>query len=116
MAQYHGKFHFKGTELRQMVGKCKVPSHHNLLTAFDAQRCYSNALNFKILTAALGIRDQLARYVKKLNIHIESSQLATSQVMRKCLAMAYADQDAVQLPNGSFKTTKGGLVRPDLVG
>lgn len=86
----------------------------------DAQWCRTNHLNYKSLTKAVSVRNQLKRYIERFGISVEESLgSSTTQVLRvggpdkgeqirRCLTTGYFAHAARMQPDGSFKTIDGG--------
>ncbi|KAJ9669456.1 hypothetical protein H2201_000323 [Coniosporium apollinis] len=85
----------------------------------DAQWCKNNYLNFKSMTRAVSIRNQLRRYLERFDINVEES-LSTgtlrvggpdkAEQIRRCLTTGYFSHAARMQPDGSFKTVDGGTI------
>ena len=97
----------------------------NVLMAFigegkrDAKWCQKYHLNFKSMTTAVSIRNQLRRYLERFGISVDDG-LASSTVMRaggadkatqirKCLTSGYFANAARMQGDGSFKSVSGGV-------
>lgn len=85
----------------------------------DAQWCKSNYLNFKSMTRAVSIRNQLKRYLERFGINVEESLSASAlrvggpdkaEQIRRCLTTGYFSHAARMQPDGSFKTVDGGTI------
>ncbi|EON61038.1 ATP dependent RNA helicase [Coniosporium apollinis CBS 100218] len=85
----------------------------------DAQWCKSNYLNFKSMTRAVSIRNQLKRYLERFGINVEESLSAgalrvggpdKAEQIRQCLTTGYFSHAARMQPDGSFKTVDGGTI------
>lgn len=85
----------------------------------DAGWCRSNHLNFKSLTKAVSVRNQLKRYLERFGINVDESLVPSQQVLRvggpdkseqirRCLTTGYFAHAARMQPDGSFKTVDGG--------
>ena len=99
----------------------------------EAKWCHENHLNFKSLTRAVSIRNQLRRYLERLGVKIEDPSLVSSAVtahhsgvgsngalsqgsprdktlnILKCLTTGFFSHAAKMQPDGSFKTVSGGV-------
>ncbi|KAB8339157.1 hypothetical protein FH972_022093 [Carpinus fangiana] len=83
----------------------------------DAGWCRNNYLNFKSMTRAVSIRNQLRRYLERFGIDVSES-LAPSALrvggpdigekIRRCLTTGLFSQAARMQPDGTFKTVNGG--------
>lgn len=83
----------------------------------DAQWCRTNYLNFKSMTRAVSIRNQLRRYLERFGINVNESLSSNgvlraggpdkSEQIRRCLTTGYFSQAAKMQPDGSFKTVNG---------
>lgn len=99
----------------------------NVYTAFvkkgkSGKWCHDRFLNFKALSRAISIRQQLARYLRRFNIPIVSAlahhpdtpegRLAASAQIRKCLTSGYFSQAARAEPDGSgrFRTIRDNVL------
>ena len=111
--------------------------HLSLLNAYNAfvkhksgKWCHDRYLNFKALSRAISIRQQLARYLKRFKVPMVSAlaqhpataegQLKASEQIRKCLASGYFAQAARAEPDGSgrFRTIRDNVllsIHPDSV-
>ena len=82
----------------------------------DSSWCRNNHLNFKSLTKAVSVRNQLKRYLERFGINTEESLAQNgqqvlraggpdkSEQVRRCLTTGYFAQAARMQPDGSFKT------------
>ncbi|KAI8339434.1 P-loop containing nucleoside triphosphate hydrolase protein [Chlamydoabsidia padenii] len=93
--------------------------------------CHDRLLNFKALSRAIRIRQQLVRYLKRFKIPLVSAMDGTrldqdrqreqaSERIRKCLVSGYFSQAARAEPDGSgrFRTIRDGVllnIHPDSV-
>lgn len=93
----------------------------NVYTAFvgkgrkEAKWCKDNFLNFKSLSRAVSIRNQLKRYLERFGIKVDesldsrkSTVPATGEQIRRCLTTGFFAQAARMQPDGSFLTVNGG--------
>jgi ATP-dependent RNA helicase DDX35 len=80
----------------------------------DAQWCRDNYLNFKAMSRAVSIRNQLRRYLERFGINVTES-LSDPDVIRaggpdkaeqirRCLTTGYFSHAAKMQPDGSFRT------------
>ena len=103
--------------------------HLTLLNAYQAfitkgkkesRWCQQHYLNFKSMTRAVSIRNQLRRYLERLGIDVSES-LRGNDVMRaggrpkeesirRCLTSGYFAHAARMMPDGTFRTVDGGTV------
>ncbi|PNS21073.1 hypothetical protein CAC42_3410 [Sphaceloma murrayae] len=82
----------------------------------DAGWCRNNLLNFKSLSKAVSVRNQLSRYLERFGINVEESLARKgrdgsedkNEKIRRCLASGYFANAARMQPDGSFKTVNGG--------
>ena len=70
--------------------------------------CFKHFLNFKSLSRAVTIRSQLVKYLKRLDIRIQSCGIDTAS-LRKCLVTGYFSQAAKLLPNGTYVTIRDNI-------
>ena len=82
----------------------------------DAKWCRDNLLNYKSLTKAVSIRNQLRRYLERFGIDIEESlgkasmePSKTNERIRRCLTTGYFVNAARMQPDGTFRTVNGML-------
>jgi ATP-dependent RNA helicase DDX35 len=84
----------------------------------DAKWCRDNYLNFKSMTRAVSIRNQLRKYLERFGMNVEES-LSSSSVMRvggpdkseqirRCLTSGFFAHAARMQPDGTFRTVDGG--------
>ncbi|KAF2157062.1 P-loop containing nucleoside triphosphate hydrolase protein [Myriangium duriaei CBS 260.36] len=82
----------------------------------DAAWCRGNMLNFKSLSQAVSVRNQLKRYVERFGLlveerptgreaHAQSSERA--EQIRRCLTTGYFAHAARMQPDGSYRTVDG---------
>jgi len=88
----------------------------------DSAWCRTNHLNFKSLTKAVSVRNQLKRYLERFGINVDESLGGNSQSVgvlrvggpdkaeqiRRCLTTGYFAHAARMQPDGSYKTVDGG--------
>jgi ATP-dependent RNA helicase DDX35 len=84
----------------------------------DAKWCRDNHLNFKSMTRAVSIRNQLRRYLERLGVSVDDTILARHEkvnavdkvtAIQKCLTSGFFSHAAKMQPDGSFKSVAGGL-------
>ena len=84
----------------------------------DSKWCRNNLLNFKSMSKAVSVRNQLRRYLERFGIDVEESLTkatkkletsATSDDIRQCLTTGFFANAARMQPDGSFKTVNGLL-------
>ncbi|RUP46148.1 P-loop containing nucleoside triphosphate hydrolase protein, partial [Jimgerdemannia flammicorona] len=88
----------------------------NVYTAFvtrgakSARWCRDRFLDFKALSRAMAIRAQLARYLARFDVPVESSR--DSVAIRKCLVGGYFAQaaSADEGPEGVWRSVRDGVV------
>lgn len=86
----------------------------------EAKFCKENHLNFKSMTRALSIRNQLRRYLERLGINVDETLSSNpnkqplsaggpskSEKILRCLTTGYFAHIARMQPDGTFKTTTG---------
>ena len=99
--------------------------HLTLLNAYQAfvakgkkemRWCRDNLLNFKSMTKAVSVRNQLRRYLERFGIDVAESlakrgtDLSTkNENIRKCLTTGFFANAARMQPDGTFKTVNGLL-------
>jgi ATP-dependent RNA helicase DDX35 len=91
----------------------------------DVKWCQQHYLNFKSMTRAVSIRNQLRRYLERFGIDVSeslgSNSLSGNEVMkvggrpkeesiRRCLTSGYFAHAARMMPDGTFRTVDGGTV------
>lgn len=88
----------------------------------DAAWCRNNHLNFKSLTRAVSVRNQLRRYLERFGIDVGESLgqglagrdvvraggMDKSEQIRRCLTTGYFAHAARMQPDGTFRTVDGG--------
>ncbi|CAG8637485.1 7426_t:CDS:2, partial [Dentiscutata heterogama] len=93
--------------------------HITLLNVFNAfitrgkksaRWCHEHCLNFRALSRALSIRQQLKKFLDRFEVPIESCGNDTVKI-RKCLISGYFSQAAKMMPDGSFRTIRDNVVR-----
>lgn len=97
----------------------------NLYQAFvtkgkkDAKWCQQHYLNYKSMTRAVSIRNQLRRYLERFGIDVSESLSAKNDVLsasgrsieeriRRCLTSGFFAHAARMMPDGTFRTVDGG--------
>ena len=86
----------------------------------DAKWCQQHYLNYKSMTRAVSIRNQLRRYLERFGIDVTES-LSSNDVLRaggrskeesirRCLTSGYFAHAARMMPDGTFRTVDGGTV------
>ena len=84
----------------------------------EAKWCRDNLLNFKSMTRAVSVRNQLRKYLERFGIAVNESlakqvqpEEATtkSRKIRQCLATGFFANAARMQADGTFKTVKGSL-------
>lgn len=84
----------------------------------EAKWCRDNSLNFKSMSRAVSIRNQLRRYLERFGINVEESLAVPKgaetadkgEQIRKCLTAGYFAHAARMQPDGTFKTVNGSMV------
>lgn len=110
--------------------------YHSFITKGrkEAKWCHDNHLNFKSMTRAVSIRNQLRRYLERLGVKIDDSTFSTSTSsshlppglstkpqsqlsprdktanILKCLTTGFFSHAAKMQPDGTFKSVSGGVV------
>jgi ATP-dependent RNA helicase DDX35 len=81
----------------------------------ESKWCRENLLNFKALSKAVSIRNQLRRYVERFGIDVSESlntapkagALDIAENIRRCLTTGYFSHAAKMQPDGSYKSVNG---------
>ncbi|CAK3892732.1 ATP-dependent RNA helicase DHX35 [Lecanosticta acicola] len=84
----------------------------------DSKWCQQNYLNFKSMSRAVSIRNQLRRYLERFGMDVSES-LSGNDVLRaggrpkeesirRCLTSGFFAHAARMMPDGTFKTVDGG--------
>ncbi len=125
---FHHDREKKATETARRKFAAEEGDHLTLLNVYqafvtkgrkEARWCRDNFLNFKSMTRAVSIRNQLKRYLERFSINVEESQasqlkdgeLAEKGVqIRRCLTTGYFAHAARMQPDGTFRTVNGGVV------
>lgn len=86
----------------------------------DAKWCRDNYLNFKAMSRAVSIRNQLRRYLERFGIDVTESLSGfdvkkaggpdKAEQIRRCLTTGYFSHAARMQPDGSFRTVDGQTV------
>ncbi|KAL0073695.1 P-loop containing nucleoside triphosphate hydrolase protein [Phycomyces blakesleeanus] len=105
--------------------------HLSLLNVYNAfvnkgnksgKWCHDRLLNFKALSRAISIRQQLIRYLKRFNVPLVSAirqfpandqgREDASKAIRRCLTAGYFSQAAIAEPDGSgnFRTVRDNVL------
>jgi len=125
---FHHDGEKKATETARRKFAAEEGDHLTLLNVYqafvtkgrkEARWCRDNFLNFKSMTRAVSIRNQLKRYLERFSINVEES-LATQMKdgelvekgvqIRKCLTTGYFAHAARMQPDGTFQTVNGSVV------
>jgi len=78
-----------------------------------AKWCKDNYLNFRALSRAVSVREQLRRYVDRFNLRVSSAGggggggAPTAEGIRRCLTTGYFAHAARMQPDGSFRSVNG---------
>ncbi|KAG9295943.1 hypothetical protein G9A89_011795 [Geosiphon pyriformis] len=70
--------------------------------------CHEHNLNFRALSRAISIRQQLSKYLKRFEVPIESCGNDTVKI-RRCLVSGYFANAAKMMPNGTFRTIRDNV-------
>ncbi|KAF2497028.1 P-loop containing nucleoside triphosphate hydrolase protein [Lophium mytilinum] len=127
-------FHHEGEKKSQETARRKFAAeegdHLTLLNVYqafvtkgkkEAKWCRDNYLNFKSMTRAVSIRNQLKRYLERFGINVDESlgrdstvlragALDKAEKIRRCLTSGFFAHVARMQPDGSFRTVDGGTV------
>jgi ATP-dependent RNA helicase DDX35 len=85
----------------------------------ESKWCRDNYLNFKSMSRAVSVRNQLKRYLERFGINVEESlapngrgdgSLDKGEKIRRCLTTGFFAHAARMQPDGSFKTISGGTI------
>ena len=114
----------KATETARRKFAAEEGDHLTLLNVYqafvtkgkkDSRWCRDNLLNYKSLTKAVSIRNQLRRYLERFGINVEESLTGSNDArgkndsIRRCLTTGYFANAARMQPDGTFKTVNGLL-------
>lgn len=78
-----------------------------------AKWCKDNYLNFRALSRAVSVREQLRRYVDRFNLRVSGAGggggggAPTAEGIRRCLTTGYFAHAARMQPDGSFRSVNG---------
>ena len=84
----------------------------------ESKWCQNNHLNYKSMSRAVSIRNQLRRYLERFGIDISESLVKGGEAddpmgkavqIRKCLTSGYFANAARMQPDGTFNPVNGGL-------
>lgn len=121
---FHHESDKKSTETARRKFAADEGDHLTLLNVYQAfvtkgrkesGWCRDNYLNFKSMTRAVSIRNQLKRYLEKFGIDTDESlalsdkQSHTDNIC-KCLTAGFFAHAARMQPDGSFRTVSGDVV------
>ncbi|KAI5369505.1 Putative helicase, P-loop containing nucleoside triphosphate hydrolase [Septoria linicola] len=87
----------------------------------ESRWCQQHYLNFKSMTRAVSIRNQLRRYLERFGIDVSETLSNDKDVLRvggrpkeesirRCLTSGFFAHAARMLPDGTFRTVDGGTV------
>lgn len=86
----------------------------------DSKWCQQHYLNFKSMTRAVSIRNQLKRYLERFGMDVTESLagdgtlraggMAKEESIRRCLTSGYFAHAARMAPDGTFRTVDGNTV------
>ena len=125
---FHHEGEKKATESARRKFAAEEGDHLTLLNVYqafitkgrkEARWCRDNFLNFKSMTKAVSIRNQLKRYLERFGINVEESlgsqkivgEIANQgEQIRRCLTTGYFAHAARMQPDGSFRTVNGGTL------
>ncbi|KAK5279095.1 hypothetical protein LTR16_007990, partial [Cryomyces antarcticus] len=84
----------------------------------EAKWCRDNYLNFKSMTRAVSIRNQLTRYLERFGVRIDNLSVSKdvlraggpdrAEQIRRCLTTGFFAHAARMQPDGTFRTVSGG--------
>lgn len=116
----------KSTETARRKFAAEEGDHLTLLNVYhafvtkgkkEAKWCKDNYLNYKSMTRAVSIRNQLRAYLERFDINVQESLSAPdvrraggpdkAEQIRRCLTTGYFAHAARMQPDGSFKTVNG---------
>jgi ATP-dependent RNA helicase DDX35 len=122
---FHHEDNKKATETARRRFAVEEGDHLTLLNVYqafvtkgrkDVKWCRDNYLNYRSMTRAVSIRNQLRRYLERFGIDVSES-LSTStggtdkgEVLRRCLTTGYFAHAAKMQADGSFRTVNGMTV------
>ena len=85
----------------------------------DAQWCAKHTLNYKSMTRAISIRNQLRRYLERFGIDVSNSSISVrgsdegkqkGEQIRRCLTTGFFAHAAKMQPDGTFKPVNESVV------
>jgi ATP-dependent RNA helicase DDX35 len=82
----------------------------------DARWCRDNFLNFKTMSKAVSVRNQLRRYLERFGVNVDetlsgrSDSTDKAEQIRRCLTTGYFVHAAKMQPDGSFKSVNGTVL------
>lgn len=81
----------------------------------DSSWCRTNMLNYKSLTQAVSVRNQLRRYLEQLGLHVDDKAAPDlngnrAEQIRRCLTTGFFANAARMQPDGSFRTVDGNAI------
>lgn len=117
----------KATETARRKFSAEEGDHLTLLNVYnafvtkgkrDAKWCQTNYLNFKSMTRAVSIRNQLARYLERFGVKeslsapdvLRAGGMDKGEQIRRCLTTGYFSHAARMQPDGSFKSVNGAVL------
>ncbi|KAK4101463.1 P-loop containing nucleoside triphosphate hydrolase protein [Parathielavia hyrcaniae] len=120
----------KKTESAKRKFAAEEGDHLTLLNVYQAfitkgrnesRFCHDNLLNFKAMTRAVSIRNQLKRYLERFGLNVDESLAAHStstgggssnkaEQIRRCLTAGYFAHAARMQPDGTFRNVSGTTV------
>jgi len=131
---FHHSGEKKAMELSRRKFAAEEGDHLTLLNVYqsfitkgkrEAKWCHANHLNFKSMTRAVSIRNQLRRYIERLGVKVDetlSSSLSDPPYLStkgpvpprdktinilQCLTTGFFSQAAKMQPDGSFRSVSG---------
>ncbi|KAI9017376.1 hypothetical protein BC832DRAFT_544392 [Gaertneriomyces semiglobifer] len=80
----------------------------NVFNAFirankSSKWCYNHFINYKSMTRAVSIRNQLKRYLTRFGMEIRSCE-GDDEVLRRCIVTGYFSHAAKLRPDGTYAT------------
>lgn len=124
-------FHHEGEQKRMESSRRKFAAEEgdhltllNLYTAFvgqgkkESRFCHENHVNYKSMTRAMSIRNQLRRYLERFGITTDEAPpgrpvhdtAAKAEQIRRCLTAGYFAHAARMQPDGTYRNVEGGTV------
>lgn len=125
---FHHEDNKKATETARRKFAVEEGDHLTLLNVYqafvtkgkkEAKWCRDNYLNYKSMTRAVSIRNQLRRYLERFGIDVSESLSSQgtvrggedkAEMIRRCLTTGYFAHAAKMQPDGSFQTVNGMTV------